>query len=120
MFAWRAWLLRRFGARVGRQVRIEPTVRIAQPWTLEIGDQSAIGDAVRIYNLGRVRIGARVTISQHAHLCAGTHDDASSDMRLVKAPISVGRHSSDRGEERERESASLLDGSRSLRTECRR
>lgn len=90
LYAWRAWLLRRFGARVGRNVHIDPTVRIAQPWNLEIGDDSAVGDAARIYSLGRIRLGARVTVSQHAHLCAGTHDYASPDMRLVKLPITIG------------------------------
>ncbi len=90
MFAWRAWLLRQFGAQVGSDVRVEPTARIAQPWNLEIGDQAALGDAVRVYNLGRVRIGARATVSQLAHICAGTHDYSSPDMRLVKSPITIG------------------------------
>jgi putative colanic acid biosynthesis acetyltransferase WcaF len=90
LFAWRAWLLRRFRARLGPDVHVYPSVRIAQPWNLEIGDQSAVGEGVRIYNLGAVRIGARATVSQHAHLCAGTHDYESADMPLVKAPITIG------------------------------
>src|SRR5262245_82984 len=70
----RRWLLRCFGARIGREVRIHPTTKIAIPWNLSIGDEAAIGDRVQIYNLGEVSIGAQVTISQGAHLCAGTHD----------------------------------------------
>jgi acetyltransferase-like isoleucine patch superfamily enzyme len=57
-------LLRLFGARVGREVRIHRTVRIAIPWTLTIDDEAAIGDWVQIYNLGQVSIGAQATISQ--------------------------------------------------------
>src|SRR6266567_6003308 len=59
----RRWLLRLFGARVGREVRIHRTVRIAIPWTLTIDDEAAIGDWVQIYNLGQVSIGAQATIS---------------------------------------------------------
>jgi putative colanic acid biosynthesis acetyltransferase WcaF len=88
--AWRCFLLRRFGAKIGRHVHIYPTVRIQHPWLLEVGDYAAIGEEARIYNLGSIKIGPRATISQHAYLCAGSHDHASPDMRLLKLPIAVG------------------------------
>ena len=87
----RRWLLRLFGARVGREVRIHRTVRIAIPWNLVIEDEVAIGDGVQIYNLGLVSIGAQATISQGAHLCAGTHDHRRPDLPLVKCTIAIGR-----------------------------
>lgn len=90
LWGWRRFVLRMFGARVGREVHIYPSVRIAVPWHLTIGDQTAVGDRVILYALGEIRIGQRVTISQGAHLCAGTHDYALADMPLVKSPISVG------------------------------
>ena len=43
-----------------------------------------------LYGLGPIRIGARSTISQGAHLCAGTHDHRRRDFPLVKAPITIG------------------------------
>jgi putative colanic acid biosynthesis acetyltransferase WcaF len=89
-WGWRRGLLRLFGAKVGRNVHIFPTARIAIPWNLNIGDEAAIGDRAIIYNLGHITIGAQATISQGAHLCAGTHDHRRADMALVKAPISVG------------------------------
>lgn len=88
-FAWRAWLLRRFGASVGKNVHIYPGVRITIPWNLTIGDWSTVGDRAEIYNLGKVKIGNRVTISQRAYLCAGTHDHRDPGFPLVKTPISV-------------------------------
>jgi putative colanic acid biosynthesis acetyltransferase WcaF len=42
-----------------------------------------------IYNLGQVTIGQSVTISQRAHLCAGTHDYTKPDMPLLKPPIRI-------------------------------
>jgi putative colanic acid biosynthesis acetyltransferase WcaF len=90
LYAWRRWLLRLFGAKIGRQVQIYPSVRIQHPWLLDVGDYAALGEGARVYNLGQIKIGARATISQYAHLCAGSHDHASRDMRLLKAPIVVG------------------------------
>jgi putative colanic acid biosynthesis acetyltransferase WcaF len=82
--------LRRFGANIAPNVHLHPTVRIAIPWNLSIGEFSAVGDRVILYNLGRVTIGSRCTVSQGAHLCAGTHDHRKKDFRLVKAPIIFG------------------------------
>lgn len=82
-------ILRLFGARIGRDVHVFPTVKIAIPWNLEVGDQSAIGDGVRLYCLGEIRIGRRVTVSQGAHLCAGTHDYRRLDFALQKLPVTI-------------------------------
>ena len=89
-FAWRRFLLRCFGAKVGRNVHVYPSATIYFPWNLEVEEESAIGEYVFIYNLGRVTIGARVTISHRAHLCAGTHDHTRSDFPLVRPPITIG------------------------------
>lgn len=83
-------LLRGFGARIGRQVHIHPSARVFIPWRLEIGDWSSIGFDALIYNLGPVRIGKRVTVSQRVHLCGGTHDYRDLTMPLVKSPITLG------------------------------
>ena len=82
-------MLRMFGARVGAEVHVYPSVRIAMPWNLELGDWAAIGDEALIYNLGRVRIGAHATVSYRAHLCAGTHDFNDPALPLLKPPIDI-------------------------------
>ena len=89
-FGVRRMLLRCAGAKVGRNVNIYPSAIIYFPWNLEIGDDSAIGEWALIYNLGRVTIGARATISHRAHLCAGTHDYEQINLPLLKTPINVG------------------------------
>lgn len=90
MFGWRAWLLRLFGAKVGKNVHIYNSATIYMPWNLTIGDDSAIGEHAYIYNLGPIDIGARSTISHKAHLCAGTHDYTLSSLPLIKAGIRIG------------------------------
>jgi putative colanic acid biosynthesis acetyltransferase WcaF len=89
-FGWRRFLLRCFGAKIGGSVHIYPSATVYFPWNLEVGDKSAIGDQVFIYNLGRVTLGSRVTISHRAHLCAGTHDHTKPDFPLVRPPIVIG------------------------------
>ena len=51
-FSWRSFLLRLFGAKIGRKVHIYPSVKIYLPWNLEIDDYSCIGEWSLIYNLG--------------------------------------------------------------------
>ncbi len=89
-WGWRVWLLRCFGARIGRGVHIYPSVRITIPWHLSIGDQVAIGDHAILYALGRITIAERATISQYAHLCAGSHDWRDPARPLQRLPIHVG------------------------------
>ncbi|MDA1106734.1 MAG: DapH/DapD/GlmU-related protein [Planctomycetota bacterium] len=86
----RRGLLGIFGARLDRTARVRASVRIECPWNLTIGADSAIGDRATIYCLGPVTIGARVTISQHAHVCAGSHDYRSRLMPLLRPPITIG------------------------------
>jgi putative colanic acid biosynthesis acetyltransferase WcaF len=90
LWGWRVVMLRLFGARIGQGVHIHPSVRIAVPWNLEVGDHTAVGDGAILYNLGIITLGPNVTVSQFAHLCAGTHDHRRSDLPLVKAAITVG------------------------------
>jgi putative colanic acid biosynthesis acetyltransferase WcaF len=87
--AWRAWLLRRFGARLGKTVLIRHTARIHIPWLLEAGDYVAIGDRVNVYNLAQITIGNHVVISQDVTLCAGTHDYTLPDLPLQRKPITI-------------------------------
>ena len=83
-------MLRLFGARVGKQVHIHPSAQVFIPWNLTIGDWSSVGFDALLYNLGPLAIGKRVTISQRAHLCGGTHDHRDPTMPLIKSPITVG------------------------------
>jgi putative colanic acid biosynthesis acetyltransferase WcaF len=89
-YRWRNWLLRRFGARVATSARIRPTVTIEVPWHLTVGPEAIVGDHVILYCLGTVTVGARVTVSQYCHICAGTHDYTRPEFPLMRPPIAIG------------------------------
>lgn len=84
-------LLRLYGARIGKEVRIYPSVKIIFPWTLDISDNVTIGDGVTLYGLGPIRIGAGTMVSQGVHFCAGTHDYAYANLPLLKPEIRIGK-----------------------------
>jgi putative colanic acid biosynthesis acetyltransferase WcaF len=88
-FGWRSFLLRLFGAKVGRETHIYNSATIYMPWNFEIGNQSSVGEHAYLYNLGKITIGNRTTISQRAHLCAGTHDFTDPALPLLKPPIVI-------------------------------
>jgi putative colanic acid biosynthesis acetyltransferase WcaF len=50
-----------------------------------------VGDRVILYALGSIKIGSGATVSQYAHLCAGTHDWRNPTMPLIKLPIEIGK-----------------------------
>lgn len=70
----KTWLLRLFGAQIGKGLVIKPCVEIKFPWKLQLGDHVWIGEKVWIDNLGQVAIGSHVTLSQGAMLLTGNHD----------------------------------------------
>ena len=90
LWGWRRALLRAFGATVGPGVHVYPTARITMPWNLTLGANAAVGDRAILYALGPIRLGARATVSQYAHLCAGSHDWRAPAMPLTKPPIAIG------------------------------
>jgi putative colanic acid biosynthesis acetyltransferase WcaF len=89
-YLWRATLLRLFGARLGHNARVRRTVRIEIPWHISIGPNASVGDFAVLYSLGEIKIGKHVTISQYAHLCAGTHETRSLQMELICLPVNIG------------------------------
>ena len=89
-WGWRNWMLRLFKAKIGLNVRIDPSVRITIPWNIEIEDYVGVGSRVHFYALGSIKVGKKATISQNTHLCAGSHDYRKADFPLTKSPIVIG------------------------------
>ncbi len=70
----KVFILRLFGASVGKGVVIKPYVNIKYPWHLTIGNHVWIGEEVWIDNLAPINIGNNVCLSQGAMLLCGNHD----------------------------------------------
>jgi len=90
LYGWRRWLLRRFGARIGKGVLLRPSAQITYPWKLAIGDHAWIGDDVVLYTLGAIEIGAHAVVSQRSYLCTGSHDYTRPTFDIYAKPIMIG------------------------------
>ncbi|CDZ71361.1 Bme4 protein [Neorhizobium galegae bv. orientalis] len=90
LFAWRRFLLRRFGARIDRTARIYPGVAVWYPPNLAMAAYSCLGRGVNCYCMDRIELGTHAIVSQGAHLCTGTHDIDDANFQLVTRPIVVG------------------------------
>ena len=90
LHGWRRLVLRLFGARVAKGARVHASATIWLPANLELGENCLIGPRVRLYNQGRITIGARTVVSQGAHLCASSHDLDDPHFQLVLRPVRIG------------------------------
>lgn len=90
---WRAWILRFFGAKIGKGCHIYPDVQIWAPWNLICHDYVGVGDRAILYNMAQIELGERVVISQGAHLCTGTHDYQNKNFPVITSPITIGQES---------------------------
>ena len=90
-YGWRRWLLRLFGAEVGRGVLVRPTARVTYPWKVKLGNYCWIGDNAELYSLGPITVGDNAVVSQHSYVCAATHDYKNITFPLVAKAVVIER-----------------------------
>lgn len=90
--AWRAALLRLFGARLGPHCHIYPGARIWAPWNLVCEDAVCIADEAVIYNPALITLRSHSVVSQQAYLCGAGHDIDDPAFPMRSQPIEVGRY----------------------------
>jgi len=84
---FKIFILKQFGAKVGKGVIIKPRVNIHFPWKLIIGDDVWIGEEAFILNFEKVIIENNVCISQRSFICGGNHDYRDPSMPYRNGPI---------------------------------
>lgn len=89
MYSWRGILLKIFGAKIGKNVRIRSSANFTYPWKVSIGDYSWIGDNVQLYSLDLITIGKNCVISQESYLCTGSHNIKDPNFGLITKPIII-------------------------------
>ncbi len=86
---WRIFLLRIFGAKIGKGCFISPKVIIHHPWNLEVGNYSAIDDYTCIKNDGKVSIGDFCSLARYIHIYAGSHDVKSRSFMAIPLQVNI-------------------------------
>ena len=88
-YGWRRWLLRLFGAKIGKGVKIRSSVVVTYPWKLSIGDWRWIGESVTLYTLGEINIEENVVVSQHSYICSASHDYTAPAFDIFTRPVHI-------------------------------
>jgi putative colanic acid biosynthesis acetyltransferase WcaF len=84
---WRCFLLRLFGAKVGRRVHVYPSCRIWAPWNLEMQARSCLSHYVDCYCVAPISLERRAIVSQYSFLC--TADKNYDTRELIAEPIRI-------------------------------
>ena len=92
MHAWRAALLRAFGATIGPNPKIYPRAKIWAPWNLICADLVAIADGAEIYNPSPITLGSHCILSQDSFLCGASHDYDDPAFPLIAFSMSIGAY----------------------------
>ncbi|HLY43607.1 MAG TPA: hypothetical protein VKR52_20505 [Terracidiphilus sp.] len=92
LHAWRAMLLRAFGATLGPNCHFYPGSRVWAPWNLHCADLVAVADGAEIYNAAPVALGSHAIVSQGAYLCTATHNVDDPAFPLVAFPMNIGAY----------------------------
>lgn len=91
LHAWRRFLLRLFGARIGRGARIWGSTRIWYPPNLEMGDYAVLGWKANCYSQDKIVLEDYANVAQYVHLVSGSHDIDDPNFQLVTRPIRICR-----------------------------
>lgn len=93
LHAWRAFLLRCFGATLGPDCHFYPRSKVWAPWNLVCADQMTLADGAEIYNPAPMQFGSHVIISQDGFLCGATHDYDDPRFPLLAFAMEFGAYS---------------------------
>lgn len=86
------FLLRLFGAQIGKGCRIYSSAKILVPYNLVLGDNVILADRLLIQNTALIEIKSNSIISQGTYLCAGSHDIYKETFDTIRKPIIIGEN----------------------------
>lgn len=89
---WEIFLLKLFGAKVGKNCALYSSARILMPRNLIIEDWVCLAHHVVIHNTAPILLKYRSIVSQYSYLCTGTHDIRKKNFDTIRKPIVVEKH----------------------------
>jgi putative colanic acid biosynthesis acetyltransferase WcaF len=92
MHAWRAFLLRCFGATMAANCHFYPGSKVWAPWNLVCADSVCAADGADIYNPAAMRLGSHAILSEGAYLCGATHDYDDAGFPLLACEMEIGAY----------------------------
>ena len=93
LHAWRAFLLKLFGAKMGANCHFYPSSKVWSPRMLLCADQVTLGSGAEIYNPSLIALDSHAIVSQSAYICGATHDYNDPAFPLYSLPMKLGAYS---------------------------
>ncbi len=93
LHAWRAFLLRSFGAKLGDKCHFYAKGKVWAPWNLVCEDRVSLADDAEIYNPAPMYFGSHAIVSQGAYVCGATHTYNDPKFPLVSFTMRFGAYS---------------------------
>jgi putative colanic acid biosynthesis acetyltransferase WcaF len=93
MHAWRAMLLRLFGAKLGAKCHFYAKAKVWAPWNLICEDRVSVADDAELYNPSPLTLDSHAIVSQGAYVCGATHLYNDPAFPLVSYPMRLGAYS---------------------------
>lgn len=88
---WSVFLLRLFGAKIGKGCYVAQHATILMPWNLIMGNHSSLDDYVYIKNTILVELEDFVSIGVFTHIVPDGHDVRTRNFASVRTPVKI-RH----------------------------
>jgi len=93
LHAWRASLLRLFGAQMGPGCHFYPSGKVWAPWNLICEECCTLADEAEIYNPSLIYLESHCVVSQQAYICGATHDYNHPDFPMISYRMRLGAYS---------------------------
>lgn len=90
--AWRAMLLRAFGAKLGEKCHFYPGSKVWAPWNLRCEDRVTLADDAEVYNPSPIFFGSHAIVSQGAYICGATHLYNEPSFKLISFEMRIGAY----------------------------
>lgn len=84
---WRIFLLRQFGAKIGKNCNVDNTVRITRPWDIVMGNCCSIDENCHI--IPPLQLGDYVSIGNSCNFVGGGHNVYSRGFEIELNPIVI-------------------------------
>lgn len=88
-YGWRRFLLRLFGAKIGKGVLIRPSAKFTYPWKISIDDYTWIGEDCVLYSLGEISIGKHVAVAHGVYFNTGLHDYKKESFDINSESVTI-------------------------------